>query len=115
MSQSVAALSVSIKELPAVHAACAEFQFGAGQDDVDTAIRERFQRVQAWVRERGYDPLSQLTIGVLTLVDGRPTSYGCCIQVPAEVQRDMGEISIQDLPGVCAAAPYRSGRRAAHL
>ena len=34
-------------------------------------IRARFQRVQAWLRERGRHPLTMNTIGAIRLVDGR--------------------------------------------
>ncbi len=52
-------LSVSIRELLAVHVACIEYKPDAEQGDMHTQIADCFRRVQAWVRERGYDPMTR--------------------------------------------------------
>jgi len=90
-------LSVSVKELPSVHVAYIACLL-KGEPGEFGEIHECFQRVQAWVRERGYDPFSQLNVGALRSMDGRPSSYDCCVQVP-EVQSGSGDVEIQELPG----------------
>ncbi|MEW6718146.1 MAG: GyrI-like domain-containing protein [Chloroflexota bacterium] len=70
-----------------------------GRGDMHNKIGECFRRVQAWVREHGYDPLTQLTIGVIKMVDGKLSSYGCCIEVPTQVQSGLNDIDIKELPG----------------
>ena len=91
-------LSVSIKELPSVHVAYIAYPL-KGEPGEFGEIHECFQRVQAWVRERGYDPFSQLNVGALRSMDGRPSSYDCCVQVPGQVQSGSGDVEIQELPG----------------
>jgi len=98
MSDNTAALlSVSIKELPSMHVAYIAYRL-KGEPGKFGEIRECFQRVQAWVKERGYDPFLQLNVGALRSVDGRPSIYDCCVQVP-EVQSGSGDVEIQELPG----------------
>jgi len=99
MSDAIAAaLSVSISELPAVHVAYLDCQVDAEQDNF-RKIRASFQRVQDWVRERGYDPYTRLNIGALHAGEGPPSSYGCCVQVPEDVQSGSEGIGIKELPG----------------
>jgi DNA gyrase inhibitor GyrI len=92
------ALSVLIKESPPVHVAYIAHALTGEPGEFD-AIRECFQRVQAWVRERGYDPFLQLNVGALRSVDGRPSSYDCCVQVPDQIQSGSGEVKLNELPG----------------
>ena len=93
------AMSVSIRVLPAVWVACIQYWANTGQMDMYNEIHECFQRVQAWVRERGYDPLTRLTIGAIQMVNGQLASYDCCIQIPADEQMGSGEVEIKGLPG----------------
>ena len=92
------ALSVSIKELPSVHAAYITYPLKGEPGEFD-AIHECFQRVQAWVREHGCDPFAQLNVGALRSIDGRPSSYDCCVQVPGRIQSGSGGVDLQELPG----------------
>ena len=55
--------------------------------------------MQAWVRERGYDPFLQLNVGALRSVEGRPSRYDCCVQVPNQVQGSSGDVKPEELPG----------------
>jgi len=98
MNDTLPPLSVSIKELPSMHVAYITYPLKGDPGEFDK-IHECFQRVQAWVKERGYDPFSQLNVGALRSVDGRPSSYDCCIRVPDLVQSGSGEVSLQELPG----------------
>ena len=93
------ALSVSINQLPAVHVAYTEYKPDAEQGDMHAKIGDCSRRVQAWVRERGYDPLSGLTIGAIKMAGGQLSSCQCCVQVPKQVQGGSGEVNIQDLVG----------------
>lgn len=99
MSDNAASQSVAIKELPSVHVAYIEYRAGAEQGDMHNEIGECFRRVQAWVRERGYDPLTLLTIGAIKMVDGQPSSYECCVQIPEKAQSGSGDVDIKELPG----------------
>lgn len=92
-------LSVSIKQLPAVHVAYIAYKPDAEQGDMHAQIGDCFRRVQAWVRERGYDPLSGLTIGAIKMAGGQLSSYECCVQVSEQVQGGSGEVGVQDLVG----------------
>jgi DNA gyrase inhibitor GyrI len=92
-------LSVSIRELPPVHVAYIEYKPDAEQGDMHAQIGDCFRRVQAWVRERGYDPLSGLTIGAIQMAAGQLSSYECCVQVPEQVQGGSGEVKVKDLVG----------------
>jgi DNA gyrase inhibitor GyrI len=92
-------LSVSIRDLPSVHVAYIEYKANAEQGDMHNEIGECFRRVQAWLGGRGYDPMTQLTIGVINMVDGRLSSYECCVQVPDKVQGGSGAVGVQDLLG----------------
>ena len=93
------ALSVSVRELSPVHVAYVEYKPSAEQGDMHDAIGECFRRVQAWLRERGYDPMTRLTIGAIGMVDGRLSSYECCVQVPDEVRSGSGGVGIKELVG----------------
>ena len=75
-----------------------EYKPTADQGNMHDEIGECFRRVQAWVRERGYDPLTR-TIGALQMVDDRLSSYACCIQIAEEVQSGSGGVGIKELPG----------------
>jgi len=92
-------LSVSIRQLPSIHVAFMEYKVNAEQGDMHNKIGECFRRVQAWVRERGYDPLTGLTIGAFKLVDGQLSSYECCVQIPEQVQSGSGGVDIKELLG----------------
>ena len=90
--------SVSIQELPSIHVACIEYKPNAAQGNLHDEIGDRFRQVQAWVRERGYDPFTR-TIGAIQMVDDRLASYACCIQISEEVQSGSGGVGITELPG----------------
>ena len=92
-------LSVSIKELPAVHVACIDYQANSERGDFHNEIRKCFQRVQNWVRKLDYDPYTLLNVGVPNVVDGQLSSYECCIQVPEDVQSGSDGVNIKELPG----------------
>ena len=92
-------LSVSIRDLPLVHVAYIEYKPDAEQGEMHAKISDCFRRVQAWVRERGYDPLSRLTIGAIKMTGGQLSSYECCVQVPEQVQGGSGDVEIQELVG----------------
>lgn len=94
-----APLAVSIKDLPAVHVAYVDCPVNVEQDQFSNEIRKCFQRVQAWVSERGYDPHALLTIGVTNVVNGQLLSYECCEQVPQEVKTGTDDIGIKELVG----------------
>jgi DNA gyrase inhibitor GyrI len=100
MNQSVdALLSVSLKDLPTVHVAYISCKANPDRGDLSDEIRESFQRVQAWVRELGYDPYTTLTIGIPNVVNGQLANYECCEQIPEEVKSGTDEISIKELVG----------------
>lgn len=92
-------LSVSIRDLPVIRVAYIEYKPDAEQGDMHAQIGDCFRRVQAWVRERGHDPLSRLTVGAIKMAGGQLSSYECCVQVPEQVQDGSGEVSVQDLVG----------------
>ena len=101
-------LSVSIRQLPAVRVACIEYRPGPEPASMHDEIGDCFRRVQAWLRERGHDPLARPAIGAITMVDGRLASYGCCIQLPDQVHSGSPGVEIQDLPGGwCAVMSLR--------
>ena len=83
-------LSVSIRDLPTVHVAYIEYKPGAEQGDMHAKIGDCFRRVQAWVKERGYDPLGGFTIGAIKMAGGQLSSYECCVQVPEQMQDGSG-------------------------
>ncbi len=91
-------LSVSIQELTSVHVAYIEYRPNAEQGNMHDEIGERFRRVQAWVRERGHNPLTR-TIGAIQMMDDQLSSYACCVQIPGEVHHGSDGIAIKDLPG----------------
>ena len=62
-------------------------------------IRECFQRVQAWVRDLGYDPYTPLTIGAFKATDGQLLSYECCVQAPEQVKSGSEGVGLKELPG----------------
>jgi DNA gyrase inhibitor GyrI len=92
-------LSVSIKELPAVHVAYIDYEANAEQGDFHNEIRKCFQRVQNWVRKLDYDPYTLLNVGIPNVVDGQLSSYGCCVQVPEVVQSGSDGVNIKELTG----------------
>ena len=94
-----ASLSVSIRDLTSVHAACIEYKATADRSDMHDKIGECFRRVQGWLRERDYDPMTQLTIGAINMVDGQLASYDCCVQVPEGVQSGSEGVDVKDLAG----------------
>jgi DNA gyrase inhibitor GyrI len=98
-NSAAASLSVSIRELPSVHAACISYTASDEQHDLHNEIGDCFRHVQAWVREHGYDPFATLTIGVPALVGGRLSSYECCIEVPEDVQGGSSGVGVKELPG----------------
>lgn len=92
-------LSVVMRELPAVRVACALYRPEPADENMGRAIRERFERVQAWLEEMGYDPYTRLTIGSIWAVDEQLLRYECCIEVPEEVEDAPEGIRIKNLPG----------------
>jgi DNA gyrase inhibitor GyrI len=92
-------LSVSVKELPVVHVAYITYKGSPESSDMHDQISECFHQVQAWVRQLGYDPFTQLTIGVPRLTGNRLASYDCCVQVGEDVQLGSDGVEIMDLPG----------------
>jgi len=92
-------LAVSIRDLPSVHVAYIEHKPSTEQGDMHGEIAECFRRVQAWLKERGHDPMTRLTIGAINMVDGQLSSYECCVQVPDQVQCGSEGVGIKDLPG----------------
>ena len=101
-------LSVSIRHLPAVHAAYIDYQVDLEGGYFHSRIRKCFQRVQDWVRELGLDPYTLLNVGVPNVVDGQLLSYGCCVQVPEDVQSGSDDVNIKELPGGRCAGVLRS-------
>ncbi len=87
-------LSVAIRELPAVHVAHISYEVVAERGNPDREIRDRFRRVQDWVRDLGYDPYTSLTIGVLNMVAGELTRYDCCVQIPESVRGGSGDLTM---------------------
>ena len=92
-------LVVSIHALPSVRVACIDYQASSEQGDFHNEIRVCFQRVQGWVRGLGHDPYSLLNVGVPNVQDSRLVSYGCCVQIPEEVQSASDCVDIKELPG----------------
>ena len=99
MSDQNPALQVSIRDLPAVHAACIRCPAQADQSQFSQAVRESFQKLQHWVKGLGHDPYTLLTIGVIHQAGGQLSHYDCCVQVPEGAPAGGGEITFQDLPG----------------
>ena len=99
MSDQTTVLNVTVRDLPAVHAACIRCPAQADQGQFSQAIREFFQKVQSWVKGLGHDPYKMLTIGVIYQAGGQLSHYDCCVQVPSGTSAGEGEIAIQDLPG----------------
>jgi DNA gyrase inhibitor GyrI len=92
-------LSVSIQELSSIRVACIDYLPGDQQSGFDQGIRQCFQRLQAWVKELGYDPYALLTIGVPHVQGNQLVKYTCCVQAPETIQSGSQEIGIQELPG----------------
>jgi DNA gyrase inhibitor GyrI len=99
MSNIDTSLSVSIKKLPSIHVAYIEYKVNTGQGNMHDEIGGCFRRVQAWLREGGYDPLPPLTLGVINMVNGQLVSYDCCVQAPEEMQSGSKGVNIKDLVG----------------
>lgn len=93
------ALVVSIQDLPTVHVAYIDYQASSEDGDVHSEIRACFQRVQSWVRGLGHDPYSLLNVGVPNVDDGQLLSYGCCVQIPEDVQSGSDGVDIRELTG----------------
>ena len=99
MSHSVETmLDVSIRDLPAVRVACVDYQAGPDQGDMHAGIRACFQRVQSWVESLGHDPYSLLNVGIPRVDGGQLLSYGCCVQIPEDVQGGSDSVEIKELP-----------------
>ena len=92
-------LNVSVQDLPTVHVAYIDYQASSDQGDFHSEIRACFQRVQSWVRGLGHDPYSLLNVGVPNVHDGHLVSYGCCVQIPEDVQSGSDRVDIRELPG----------------
>jgi DNA gyrase inhibitor GyrI len=88
-----------MRELPVVRVACATYKPESGGDNLGKEIRERFERVQAWLQEIGSDPYRRLTIGSIMAAEDQLLRYECCIEVPDEVQSAPEGIRIKKLPG----------------
>jgi DNA gyrase inhibitor GyrI len=88
-----------MRELPVVRVACAAYKPESGEESLGKAIRARFERVQAWLQEIGYDPYRRLTIGSIMAAEDQLLRYECCIEVPDEVQSAPEGIRIKKLPG----------------
>jgi len=84
MSDNTAAsLSISIKELPSVHVAYIAYRLKGSQANLARYMNVFNEcKPGQGARLRSF---SQLNVGALRSVDGRPSSYDCCVQVP-EVQ-----------------------------
>jgi DNA gyrase inhibitor GyrI len=98
MSDQTTQLNITVRNLPAVHAACLRCAATIDQEKFSQAIRESFHKVQGWVKGLGYDPYTLLTIGVIYQSGGQLSHYDCCVQVPAGTPAGDG-ITIQDLEG----------------
>ena len=98
-ADSATALSVAIKDLQPVHVARVDYLPGVEAGDMHELIHACFERIQAWMRSLGLDPMSFLHIGVPVLQDGQLMLYECCVQVPANLHTAPQEIRIKDLPG----------------
>lgn len=92
-------LSVSIKDLPTVRVAYIDYQANSERGDLHNEIGKCFQHVQNWIRKLGHDPYTLLNVGIPNVVDGQLSSYGCCIQVPDDVQSGSDGVDIKVLPG----------------
>lgn len=92
-------LVASIQDLPTVHVAYIEHQASSEQGDFHNEIRACFRRVQSWVARLGHVPYSLLNVGVPNVEDGQLLSYGCCVQIPEDVQSGSDGVDIKDLPG----------------
>jgi len=99
LSDQTAGLNVTVRDLPAVHAACIRCPAQVDQGQFSHAIRESFQKVQQWVKGLGPDPYTSLTIGVIHQAGGQPSHYDCCVHVPEGTPAGGDEMDIQDLPG----------------
>jgi len=99
MSDQTTALNVTVRNLPAVHAACIRCPAQVDQGQFSQAIRESFKKVQGWVKGLGHDPYKMLTIGVIHQAEGQLSYYDCCVQVPGGISAGGEGITIQDLPG----------------
>ncbi len=94
-----APLDVSIAHLAPVRVAYVECRPGAEAGDFGRVIRESFRRLQDWVRNRGHNPFSLYTVGVIRTQDGQMTSYECCVQAPEDIQAGSDGVRIQTLEG----------------
>jgi hypothetical protein len=86
MSDPTVALDVTVRDLPAVHAAYIHCPALVDQGQFSQAIRECFQKVQHWVKELSHDPYQTLTIGAIHQAGGQLSHYDCCLQVPEGTQ-----------------------------
>jgi AraC family transcriptional regulator len=99
MSNQTTDLNVSVRDLPAVHAAFIRCPAQVNQGQFSQAIRDSFQKVQQWVKNLGHDPYTSLTIGVIYQTGDQLSHYDCCVQVPEGTPAGGDDITIQDLPG----------------
>jgi len=99
MSENLAALSVSIREISGVHAACIDYLPPAGQADMHNEIHVCFERLQGWAKALGLDPSVLLHIGIPVVRDGQLLKYECCVQVPGNIHAAPQDILVKDLPG----------------
>ena len=92
-------LSVSTRELAAVHVAYLDYKAKAEQGDLYGEIHHCFQRVQEWVQGLGFDPSILLHVGIPVVQDGQLSRYECCVEVPAQAINGLDDIGIKELPG----------------
>ena len=92
-------LQVEIRELPVVRVGCMAYKPSGETSNLGPELRQRFERVQAWVGELGLDPYTRLTIGSIVSADERLLRYECCLEIPDTVETCPEDIRIKKLPG----------------
>ncbi len=94
-----APLDVSFVELPNRKVVFLAYQAGQKAGDFDRAIRDTFDRVKTWVKQRGGSITSAPAIGIAQVMDGQLESYECCIPVEDLRPTAQDDLSFKVLPG----------------
>jgi DNA gyrase inhibitor GyrI len=93
-------LDISTKELTGWRVAFLTYHTSQATGDFDLAIRNAFDRVKSWVRERGETTTTGPAIGIASVADGKLQSYECCIPIRDHLPTDKdSDMQVKTLPG----------------
>jgi DNA gyrase inhibitor GyrI len=91
-------LNVSFNELPARHVVFLVYWTNQAAGDFDQRIREHFEQLKSWAKERGVDITTVPAIGIAQVDQGQLQAYECCIPIP-DTLSGADKVSTKILPG----------------